>query len=518
MSKAEPQLQRNSAGGARLTLPSWSENVWVAVALGVFLVLWTFHASVSSLDKSLHHDVLEAYAWGKEFRPGYHQHGPFWSWIAGAWFLVFPVQDFYFRLLESVNIVVGLWGAWRLIGLFVKGDARNAAALLLLGTPFYIFIAYRYNANSIFMSLWPWTLYFFVRSIDHMRMRDALAFGAFAAACILSKYYAVTILLTCGLSLFFHPNGRRYVLSPLPWAATAIFFVCVSPHIIWSLQQGSPAVAYAKGLTGRGTLAAIKWSGLTVASSAAYHVVVAAIILAAWWWSRLSGAVGEQITLPASRRKFLAALALAPPLITAMFGLIFSLKSSAMMAIGTFPLMPLFLMQLFPGLDASRCFKLALGWAIAITVGTAAASPIERIITGRNSNEPAMLEPRRELAERVTEIWRSETGAPLRYAGGPRAYANGIAFYSKDHPSSFAGIEFKRAEWVTPAKLQQYGLLIACPEDDADCLERAPQFLTGNTKQFSIGITRQIGSRQTPEVRFKVFTAPPAARADSSQH
>jgi Dolichyl-phosphate-mannose-protein mannosyltransferase len=397
----------------------------------------------------------------------------------------------------------------------VDGKARYAAALLLLATPFYTFLAYRYNANTIFISLWPWTLYFFVRSIDYMKVRDALLFGLFAAACILSKYYAVTILITCALSLFFHPNGRRYILSPLPWAAAALFALCVSPHLIWSLQNGSPAVAYAMSRTGKEFLDTIEWASYTLIDSAAYHVLVAVIILGACWWSRSRGPSAEQPALPRARRKFLAALALTPPVLTAIFALLFSLKGSAIMALGAFPLVPLFIMQLVPRLDAERCFRLALAWALTITIGAAAASPLERAIMARAGSKPAMVQPRRELAKRATGIWRSEMGVPLRYAGGTAAYADGIAFYSEDHPSSFEGLEFERAEWVTPAKLKQYGLLIACPDDDAACLKRAPQFLSGKWKEFSIGIKREIGSLQTPEVRFKIFTVPPQASSEA---
>jgi hypothetical protein len=517
MSDVEPQPRRNRGASPRLTVPStWPENVWVAVALAVFFAAFTLHTSVANLDRALHHDVLEAYAWGREFRPGYHQHGPFWPWIAGAWFLLFPNRDIAFELLESLNITIGLWGAWLLIGLFVSGKARYAAALLLLGTPFYTFLAYRYNANTIFISLWPWTLYFFVRSVDYMKMRDALLFGLLAAACLLSKYYAVTILITCALSLVFHPNGRRYILSPLPWAAAALFIVCVSPHIIWSLQNGAPPVTYAMNLTGRGIVPAIGWASRTLIDAAAYHVLVAAIILAAWWWSRSSGTAGTQPALPPARRKFLAVLALTPVVLTAMFALVFSLKSSAIMALGTFPLVPLFLMQLAPRLDAGCCFRLALAWALTITIGAAAASPVERAIVARTSKDATMVQPRRELAERATEIWRAETGVPLRYAGATVAYSNGISFYSKDRPSSFAGLEFERAEWVTPAKLKQYGLLIACPDNDADCLKKAPRFLSGKWKQFSIGIGREVGSRRTPEVRFEIYVVPPQAGQEMS--
>ena len=141
-----------------------------------------------------------------------------------------------------------------LIGLFTKGWERHAATLLLVATPFYTFNAYKYNANTIFISLWPWTLYFFIRSADLMSRRDALIFGVFAAACILSKYYAVLLLATCGLSLFV--ASKRAPVSLFAAAldrGRRLLFVGVAAFVS-SLTSSAPPVAYAMGLTGKGWL------------------------------------------------------------------------------------------------------------------------------------------------------------------------------------------------------------------------------------------------------------------------
>ena len=37
-----------------------------------------------------HHDMTEAWAWGKEFQLGYAKHPPFTAWLVGGWFAVMP--------------------------------------------------------------------------------------------------------------------------------------------------------------------------------------------------------------------------------------------------------------------------------------------------------------------------------------------------------------------------------------------------------------------------------------------
>ncbi len=120
-----------------------------------FVAVWSAYFAISQAPASVHNDMAEAYVWGQEFQLGYNQHPPFWAWICGVWFSVFPRAGWAFAILGSLNAGIGLLGAWRLIGRFAEGEKRSAATLLLLLTPFYTFLSYKYNANSIFLSIWP---------------------------------------------------------------------------------------------------------------------------------------------------------------------------------------------------------------------------------------------------------------------------------------------------------------------------------------------------------------------------
>ena len=96
--------------------------------------------SLTEAPMAIKHDMAEAYTWGREFQLGYNQHPPFWAWVCGLWFHVFPRTGWAFALLSSTNAAVGLWGAWTLIGDFAEGRKRIAAWALLLLTPLYTFL------------------------------------------------------------------------------------------------------------------------------------------------------------------------------------------------------------------------------------------------------------------------------------------------------------------------------------------------------------------------------------------
>jgi 4-amino-4-deoxy-L-arabinose transferase-like glycosyltransferase len=205
----------------RLRSIAISPSMLVAALIVLLPAAWLACEFLSHGHAGLHEDMTEAYVWGRHFQLGYYKHPPFWSWIAGAWLVVFPRTTIAFMALSAVNIGLGLWGAWKLNGQFVSGETRLAAFTLLLVTPLYCFLAFRFNANTIFVSLWPWTAYFLVRSLDERRAADGILFGLLAAADILSKYFAGVLLLTCALALLVHPGRAAYLKSRMPWLSIA---------------------------------------------------------------------------------------------------------------------------------------------------------------------------------------------------------------------------------------------------------------------------------------------------------
>ena len=95
----------------------------LAALLLAHIIVWTSFA-VLAHPGSLHHDMTEGWAWGQEFELGYVKQPPFFSWIAGVWFHIFPRQDWAFYLLSSLNAAIGLAGAWCLAGQLLDAKER----------------------------------------------------------------------------------------------------------------------------------------------------------------------------------------------------------------------------------------------------------------------------------------------------------------------------------------------------------------------------------------------------------
>jgi hypothetical protein len=506
-------VSRLDAGASRQKPLEARDRRRLIAALVGFVVVWTLYAAISSAPDAIHGDMAEAYVWGREFQLGYYKHPPFWAWVVGIWFSFAPRTGASFDLLCILNAGLGLVGAWRLVGDFSTGDKRIAATFLLVLTPFYTFMSLKYNANSIFLSIWPWTLHAFVRSFQTRGVRDGALFGVLMAVAMLSKYFAIILGLSCGLAALVHPDRRLYLASPAPYVSLTIGLLAFSPHVWWLFRTDFPPVHYVGQETRHNLASSALYSVKLLLACIAYHTVAAGLILAAGGWrpGEWVDAMRERWREP--RCRFMLILAFSPVVLTALFGAILHLKVSANMTIGVFALVPLALIDIFGVLDLSKLRRLSVLAAGVISLVMLALSPAIAYARIWLAKDPTILQPRIELAKEVTRIWHDHVDQPIAYVAGGDLYPDAIAFYSVDNPHSFINFDYAKAPWVTPADLAKRGLLGVCLASDQTCISAARQFSTQRTIETNVVVRRQFwGHLQDPYV-FLVLLTPPRPAA-----
>ena len=343
-----------------------------ALCLAGFTVLCAAALAIGNAPVPILHDMSEPYAWGRQFQLGYNQHPPFWAWICGAWFAVMPRALWSFAALDAVNAAIGLAGAWALIGDFARGPRRVAAFCLLLLTPIYTLGAYKYDANTIFLSVWPWTTHAFLVALRTRRLAPSLAFGALVGVALLCKYYAVLLVALCALAALATRDGRAWLMSSRPWIAAAVAAAVFAPHAVWLLETGAPPLRYFGSASGLDT--ALVWrSALASAGNVALNFIGVAAVLAYFAWSQRK--VSRAPAPDPEATRLLLILGLGPLVLTFVAGVALRVRLTPEMPIGVLALAPLLLIDAAGLADLTKLARFTSRAAVVVTLAIALLSP-----------------------------------------------------------------------------------------------------------------------------------------------
>jgi 4-amino-4-deoxy-L-arabinose transferase-like glycosyltransferase len=471
------------------------------VALTTFAVFALGYAS-------LHADMTEAWAWGKEFQLGYIKHPPFAPWIAGLWFAVMPKADWSFYLLASINAALGLVGVWRLASLFVLPFGRWAVVLMAVLTPSFTIWALKFNANAPLLSTWPWAAYFFVQSLQTRRIGVSVLTGVLGAAALLTKYSSVVLFATFFLTALAHPDRRRYFHSSAPYVTILTGLVLISPHVWWMVGTGFSTIDYAISKTqysvesaqGR-TLTAVAGSiaGLGLAAGAT------ALAFGARIWPLLRSAA---VALGDRSVAWVAILALAPFLLTLAGHFVANLRISGGFFIPVFFALSIAFLVLSRAETTSTVVRRLAVCVVVIWLPLLLASPL----LGYHSftkGDASTAEPRSEVAIAATKVWRAAIGRRLRYVSGTEPMATAATFYSPDAPSYVMLDRPVGSRWAGADAISRDGLLIICRAADTVCIEEAKRSAGTDALRYADTFARTYFGRVGKPQRFFFFLLPP---------
>jgi hypothetical protein len=476
-----------------------------------FIGTWGAYLAITNAPVSIHHDMSEAYMWGREFQLGYNQHPPFWAWVCGLWFRVLPRAGWSFALLCSVNAGVGLWGAWSLIGDFAEGKTRSAATILLLLTPFYTFLSYKYNANLIFLSFWPWTLHFFARSLERRSFGDSFLFGMVAGFALMSKYYALILIATCFFAALQHPARSKYFASAAPYVAAAVAAAICAPHLWWLIANHAPPLRYLASVSGQDWSFLFSHAAETVFSALWMNIAVILVIAYAFRTGPREWLFSLRRQWRDPRFRLLATLALGPLILTVAAAFALRTRISPEMILGIFPLAPLLVIEIAGGGNIDRLYRIGSRLALAVSLAALALSPaiaLAKTYWTANANKA---DPYQEIAAAATSLWREKTSSPLVYVAGSDWYENAIVFYSAERPHGFVHFDYALNLWVTPDLIGKNGLLSVCRKEDSVCLASTAAFMTPQSTQTEIALARKFWGHVARKVDFVVTIIPPRA-------
>jgi 4-amino-4-deoxy-L-arabinose transferase-like glycosyltransferase len=493
-------LDRSGDGSATLIL------------LLIFVAAWTVYHVISNASVGVHPDLAEIYAWSRHPSPGYYKHPPLGALIGAAWFAVFPAADWSFRLLAMANAAAGLYFVDLIARRYLDGDKRLLVLLLLLLTPFYQFLSERFASNQTLLSTWPFAVYCFLRAYETRALHWSAAAGFAAALAMLGKYYSIYLIGGLIIAALAHPARWAYLKSPSPWISITVGVLVLAPHLYWLQATGFQPFVYAFDVHG-GTpyFLVFTKSAEYVAGALAYVALPVATYLIIVRPDRQT--LKEALWPQDADRRILVVLLAAPLLLPVLLAPVLRVRIVSLWTMQAWFLLPIVLLAPanvhLPRAAARRAGFLVL----LMTIVCLLAAPLVALAFHRIGTKEGRADYR-GVGEALTREWHATVGRPMTIVIGGVDLAEGVAFYSPDHPDAVPFGSLRLAPWVTPERLRREGWAIACRIQDTACVSHARQLLAMNPSGRAVEIETARSFLGIPGMpsRFLLSIVPPGAR------
>src|SRR6202011_2871677 len=208
------------------------QSPWLVAGFVILhVVLWTLILMRLRAAQDVHFDVAETFAWGQKFLLGYGKHPPLSGWVAGLWFMLFPVTDWSTYALAMVTVGVGMMICWA-IALRVVDRRRAFLVVVMLAIyPIFNLKGFKYNPDLLQLVMLA-----YLDAFDKRTVRSGIWLGLAGALALMTKYWVLTMIGAIGLAALIHPARMLFLRSPAPWVAIATSVAAMVPHFIWLKQ------------------------------------------------------------------------------------------------------------------------------------------------------------------------------------------------------------------------------------------------------------------------------------------
>jgi 4-amino-4-deoxy-L-arabinose transferase-like glycosyltransferase len=484
----------------------------LASLLGIHALVWTLGSWLYRANLDWAGDMLENYSWGVEWQAGYHKHPPLFAWMTAAWFRVFPRTDIAYFALSNVNALIGLCGIVALARRFLPARLAVLAGLAMAVSPMYTTLAIKFNANTVLLSVWPWTAYCFVRYMQTGTRKAALALGAVAMLAMLGKYFSVVLLGGLAVAAYVRPAWRARLLAPESALAVMAALLVLMPHLHWLIQSDMQPFRYAAHRMTeieRGFPRAVFDMAGYVLTQIVYMLPSLALVL---WTLRHHRASAARLLLGGYLRPSLHRdlwwLSMATLLVIVCVALVTSTKLSALWGnTQWFALVPFWLAvldQAGSSVDIRRAGRLMVVYWVLVLVLSAVGGYMKAA-----RHDPLAMEPRAELAAAARAVWQAHTNRPLAVVSGEVKAARSIAFYGTGLTHYWDLWEPDTTPWLSAQDVRRLGALLVCPARDSRCQEDAASF-TGSAA-IPVEVNRTVWGITFPPRPYVLFVMLPKA-------
>ncbi|MDR3450517.1 MAG: glycosyltransferase family 39 protein [Alphaproteobacteria bacterium] len=432
------------------------ERLFWAFAL-THLVLWTLVPSLACPNLPL--DVVEGYAWGKEWLLGTHKHPPMQAWILETLYTLTGHGRWAPYLASQVAVVTAFWAVWQ-TGRRIAGETEGLiGAMLLEGVIYYNFTSPEFNPNVLQLPFWALAGWSFHKAVKDNKIADWFLLGLWAAAGMYTKYSTALFLMMLAASLFAHRDGRKRLTSVGPYLSVTIAILLFLPHLSWLINNHFLPMQYAMGRFERYPE---HYTALITTS-----LMVAGQFLALIFMMLAMVALYDRRRAPSRKpaasfdRIFLSFAAFGPFAATFVLSLVFGYHIRDMWETPFWNFLGLWIVVfLRPSLQPQDLRRFALAWALVFATGLVLFLANEVLSPFVTTKPKRTIFPGKHLSHLLTDTWHDRFHTPLTYVVGDTWPAGNVAWYSGDRPHVYIDGNAEISPWIDAADLKRSGGII----------------------------------------------------------
>ncbi len=466
------------------------EGRFVLRTILLVMLIWTVLPAL--MFKALPLDVVESGMWGREWLIGSHKHPALPSWfLEVARLLSGGTLGWMAYLVSALFTGASLWLTYILVRTLVGAETAVLGMLTLATVEHFSWRSPEFNHDIAQIPFWVAVPLLAWLAVERGKLMWWALLGLVGALGLYAKLSHAVILLVVAGWLLYDTKARARLMTPGPWIALAIFVVVALPAVHWLLKTNFSPIEFAqeRGRSAR-SLPEVLLNLVLVVSPAVI------LVLAARYWPAKTE-TQEAAPADARARLTLAIMTVAPILLGIVLSRLFGSSIRQDWMSPMLCLVPAFIIdrvvprQILVG-ALERGKMVGLGLLIAIPVIYAGA-----VVVDRNLATSRLLRvnwPQLEIAAKLSDVWRQETGKPLKVVAGHPWIMGLVGINHPDLPSIMLSGDPKRSPWVSLERVKRQGALIAW--EDRYPPEPSLKALIGNrqakTLQFSLGVRREL--------------------------
>jgi 4-amino-4-deoxy-L-arabinose transferase-like glycosyltransferase len=420
------------------------------------LVLWTLIPSLTNPNLPL--DVIEGYAWGKEWLLGTYKHPPMQAWILESLYHLTGRERWAPYLASQIAIVVSFWAVWQ-TGRRIAGEKVALISVLILeGIIYYNFTSPEFNPNVLQLPFWALAGWSFHKAVTDDALIDWILLGVWAALGMYTKYSSGLFLLVLFLAMLAHRDGRARLARPGPYLAVLTGFVLFLPHLLWLMQNDYMPLQYAAGRMERSPTQYSTAITTTLMVLGQVIALLFALLLVVALYDRRGP---SRKPAQSFDRIFLTFAAFGPFLSMFCMSLVFSYHIRDMWETPFWNFVGIWVVVFMrPALTPIDMRRFGLAWVIVFIVGLLSYVTEALFSPYLTSKPKRTIFPGKHLSNTITDAWHARYGVPLSYVVGDTWPAGNIAWYANDRPHVFLDGEAHISPWINIHDLKKKGGVI----------------------------------------------------------